>query len=374
MIAFESLEPAIDPSNRITFLLDWELTLKCNLDCSYCRTGLYGGHDNSTSHPPVDECFKTIEFMYQYVDLYMNTKPKGLRHVVLNVYGGESLHHPNIVEILKQCRSTYQELYQHRWSLTITTTTNAVVSTRRFQEIIELIDEFTCSYHAESSEKQKQLFKDNVLSIQAAGKRVKCIVLMHPDLFEDSQDLAAWCKDHNINHLTRQLDHAPDVTKFNYSEKQVQWFESLYKSKSFKSESTVELKQVQDKIDLADSGRACCGGRQLCQDGNQRSRQFFVNNKFPDWYCSVNEFFVSIKQLTGEIFVNKDCKMNFDGGVGAIGTLQQGQALLDWTRDNLSNNTMPIIQCKKRRCFCGLCAPKAQDVDAFKSLMRKYRK
>ena len=174
--------------------------------------------------------------------------------------------------------------------------------------------------------------------------------------------------------MTRQLDHAPDVTKFNYSEKQVQWFESLYKSKSFKSESTVELKQVQDKIDLADSGRACCGGRQLCQDGNQRSRQFFVNNKFPDWYCSVNEFFVSIKQLTGEIFVNKDCKMNFDGGVGAIGTLQQGQALLDWTRDNLSNNTMPIIQCKKRRCFCGLCAPKAQDVNAFKSLMRKYRK
>ena len=374
MIAFESLEPAIDPNNRITFLLDWELTLKCNLDCSYCRTGLYGGHDNSTAHPPVDQCFKTIEFMYQYVDLYMNTKPKGLRHVVLNVYGGESLHHPNIVEILKQCRARYQELYQHRWSLTITTTTNAVVSSRRFQEIIELIDEFTCSYHAESSEKQKQLFKDNVLSIQAAGKRVKCIVLMHPDLFEDSQDLAAWCQENNIDHLTRQLDHAPDVTKFNYSEQQVQWFESLYKSKSFKSESTVELKQVQDKIDLADSGRACCGGRQLCQNGNQRSRQFFVNNKFPDWHCSVNEFFVSIKQLTGEIFVNKDCKMNFDGGVGAIGTLQQGQVLLDWTRDNLSNNTMPIIQCKKRRCFCGLCAPKAQDADAFKSLMRKYRK
>jgi hypothetical protein len=25
---FETLEPAVDPNNRITFLLDWELTMK----------------------------------------------------------------------------------------------------------------------------------------------------------------------------------------------------------------------------------------------------------------------------------------------------------------------------------------------------------
>jgi len=108
MSTFESLEPAIDPGNRITFLLDWELTMKCNLDCSYCGTGLYGGHDNSTRHPSLENCLETLDFMFEYVDLYMQTKPQGLRYVVLNVYGGESLHHPDIVEILNQVRHRHQ--------------------------------------------------------------------------------------------------------------------------------------------------------------------------------------------------------------------------------------------------------------------------
>ena len=102
MPAFEVLEPAIDPNNRISFLLDWELTMKCNLDCSYCPPGLYAGHDNSTKHPPKEECIRALEFMFEYADQYMQRKPKGLKYVVLNVYGGESLHHPDIVEILSQ--------------------------------------------------------------------------------------------------------------------------------------------------------------------------------------------------------------------------------------------------------------------------------
>jgi sulfatase maturation enzyme AslB (radical SAM superfamily) len=111
--AFETLEPAIDPNNRITFLLDWELTMKCNLDCSYCPTGIQGNHDNSTKHPPKNECIKALEFMFDYVDLYMRTKPKGIRYVILNVYGGEALHHPNIVEILGQVKKLYKP-YQRR--------------------------------------------------------------------------------------------------------------------------------------------------------------------------------------------------------------------------------------------------------------------
>ena len=81
----KSLEPTIDPNNRITFLLDWELTMKCNLDCTYCPTGVYGGHDNSTRHPPLAECLKTIDFMFEYADMYLRTKPQGIRYVILNV-------------------------------------------------------------------------------------------------------------------------------------------------------------------------------------------------------------------------------------------------------------------------------------------------
>jgi len=376
MSDFSTLEPAVDPNNRISFLLDWELTMKCNLDCSYCPSELYGGHDNSTSHPSVDECLKTIDFMFEYVDLYMSTKPKGIQYVILNVYGGESLHHPNIVEILKTVRERYKA-YQDRWHLTVTTTTNAIVNDRIMQEIIPLIDEFTVSYHTENTPKQKQQFQHNLLKIKESGRRLKCVVLMHAnqDLFDDAKLMIAWLDQNQIPHLPRQLDHDMSQIEFNYSKNQVTWFENLYQSRTRDQEKFIMpfKKVVDNHIDLADSGRACCGGRQVCQDQNYKSRVFYVNNKFPDWFCSVNHFFVYIKQVTKEIFVNKDCKMNYDGAVGPIGHLTNYQKLLDDIKQQLSTDTMPVIQCKKQSCWCGLCAPKARSKTDYDKIIKKYR-
>jgi len=375
MLDFDTLEPAIDPENRISFLLDWELTMKCNLDCSYCPSGLYSGHDNSTAHPSLKDCLSTVDFMYQYVDLYMSTKPRGIRYVILNLYGGESLHHPHIVEILEKCAKVYQEIYKDSWHLTITTTTNAIVSEKKLSQILPYIDEFTCSYHTENTEKNKKLFRNNLLGIKQSGKRLKVVVLMHPEthLWAEAQNLTQWCDQNDIKHLNRQLDHGPEKTQFNYTESQVKWFDSFYQKKSYKSELSVEIKQVNEDYDLSDSGRACCGGRQVCKDRNQKNRHFFVENKFPDWYCSVNEFFVYIKQVTGEVFVNKDCKMNFSGQVGPIGYLYDTETLLNETQKMLLNNSRPVIQCKKSRCLCGLCAPKAKKLEVYKSIMEKYR-
>jgi pyruvate-formate lyase-activating enzyme len=358
----KSLEAAIDPNNRLTFLLDWELTMKCNLDCSYCETGIYGGHDNSIQHPPLAECLQTIDFMFAYADAYMSTKVAGIKYVVLNVYGGEALHHPSIVQILQVLRQRH-EPYKHRWHLTVTTTTNAVVAPHRLDAIIPLIDEFTVSYHTDNTGRQKQQFRDNLLRIQAAGKKQKCIVLMHsePDRFADAQDMIVWLRVNNINHLPRQLDH-PASKDFNYNQQQVVWFEGLYQKK-------LDHAVIKDnKADLADTGRACCGGRSLCADQNYRDRQRFVSNKFPGWYCSVNHFFLYVKQVNGEVYVNKDCKMNFDGTVGPIGNLSDTQAILS----QIYNNQKQVIQCAKSRCYCGLCAPKAQDLDTYNTIMRKY--
>ena len=43
----KSIGFALDPNNVPSFLLDWEVTKLCNLDCSYCGIGIDGGHDNS---------------------------------------------------------------------------------------------------------------------------------------------------------------------------------------------------------------------------------------------------------------------------------------------------------------------------------------
>lgn len=366
-----TLEPVIDPANKIGFLLDWELTMKCNLDCSYCLTGTYGGHDNSTAHPPVNECFQTIDFMFEYVDLYMKYRPRGLRYVILNIYGGESLHHPNIVEILQQVKQKYQP-YQDRWHLTVTTTTNAVVSDRIMDQIIPLIDEFTASYHSESTDRQKEQYKKNVLKIQQAERRLKSVVLMHtdPDKFADSQAMIDWLTQHNIKVLPRQLDDDTTDT-LNYNQQQVKWFDTLYRSKS--TNKHIELLKSQDSVNLSDTGRACCGGRSMCENGNQKDRQFFVlDNKFSGWSCSVNWFFLYVKQVNGEIFVNRDCKMRFDGTVGSIGTLKDAQSIVNELRHLLENKSMPTIVCAKSKCHCGLCAPKASNPDSYHLMFKKY--
>jgi len=337
--------------------------MKCNLDCTYCTTGIYGGHDNTQRHPPVAECLRTIDFMFEYADIYMATKPQGIRYVILNVYGGEALHHPNIVEILSVLRERYQP-YQDRWHLTVTTTTNAIIAPHRLDRIIPFIDEFTVSYHSENTAEQKQQFCDNLLRIKEAGRSQKCVVLMHsePDHFADAQEMIAWLNKNSIKNLPRQLDHFSPFT-FNYNRQQVVWFEGLYKK-------TLDhaVMRGDNKADLADTGRACCGGRELCADQNYRTRQKFVANKFPGWYCSVNHFFLYVKQVNGEVYVNKDCKMNYDGTVGPIGNLNNTAPILLQARDS----DKPIIRCAKERCYCGLCAPKAADLDTYKSIMRKY--
>lgn len=346
--------------------------MKCNLDCDYCSSSLYGGHDNSTKHPPLEECLRSIDFMFEYVDLYMSKKPKGLKYVTLNVYGGEALHHPDIVEILQQVHEKYQH-YRDRWVLTVTNTTNAIVTEKKLKKIIPLIDHFMISYHSTNTDTQKEQFKKNALAIRDSGKKLKCIVMMHtdPGLFEDSQVMISWCSQVGIDFLSKQIDRRNQ--DFVYTEKQMIWFEKSYNKKTFHTKNNVVFKKVDDKYDLADSGRACCGGRQLCIDTNYKQRLFYVENKFPDWYCSVNEFFLYIKQVTREIFVNKDCKMKFDHSVGPIGNLSDYQNLLDFTKKNLEENTMPIIQCKKSRCHCGLCAPKAESLTEFNQIMEKYR-
>jgi hypothetical protein len=301
--------------------------------------------------------------MFEYADVYMSGKPRGIKYVILNVYGGEALHHPNIIEILSVLRERYQP-YQDRWHLTITTTTNAIVAPHRLDQIIPFIDEFTVSYHTENTLEQKQKFRDNLLKIKSAGVRQKCIVLMHsePDRFADAQDMIEWLNLNNIKYLPRQLDHDSAFT-FNYNQQQVVWFEGLYKK-------TLDHAVMRDDnmADLADTGRACCGGRSLCADQNHRDPQKFVSNKFPGWYCSVNHFFLYVKQVNGEVYVNKDCKMNFDGSVGPIGNLNNTAPILLQARDS----DRPTIQCAKERCYCGVCAPKAADLDTYKSIMRKY--
>jgi len=369
-----SIEPAIDPNARPTFLLDWELTLKCNLDCSYCPTeGPWRSHDNTDKHPPLDECLASIDFMYKYVDMYMSKKPKWNRAVVLNIYGGESLFHPNIVEILEQVKEKYKP-YQNKWPLTVTCTTNGVIGLTLMSRIADLIDEFTVSYHCESLKKQKQQVLDNLTLLKQKNKRVKCIVLMHGnyDHWPELEQVIDFCQQNSIQYLPRQLDG--DVNS-NYNKQQILWFQDLWQKRSPEKSKIKQSNLADSNLDqpqLSKVGRACCGGRLMCANNELTQPIFYVpNNHFEGWSCSVNWFFLFIRQSTGEIFVNKDCRMNFDGTVSPLGHLEYSDTLLSNTQQQLEND-IPFMTCARERCYCGLCAPKAETPDQLMSIMKKH--
>lgn len=375
IIPINSIGFALSPDNTPSFLLDWEVTKKCNLDCSYCPTDIEtGGHNNNTKHPKLEECLKTIEFMYEYVDLYMAQKKLSQRKVILNVYGGESLFHPNIVEILQACRDKYKP-YADKWELTITTTTNAVINKNIWSNIIPLIDEFTVSYHAEHLPKQSKLFFNNLFTLKELNKRVKVVVMMHadPELWKNSIMAIEFCQTNNIRYLAKPYDNYD----LSYSNEQYDYIKNYWITNT-NTKNLVESKQRlesignKDRVISLNEGRACCGGRKLALNNSLSSSVTFVPRQgFKDWYCSVNWFFLFVQQITGKVYTNKDCRTSLNNKVEPLGNIENPSQMIDQLKDYLTDKTLPVIKCVKSICQCGYCAPKAEKIENFKDLITR---
>ena len=350
------------PPHKV-FQIAWESTLKCNLDCSYCGDG----HDNSQKHPSLEDSLKTVDFIVEYVNLHMSVKNKDNKFANLNIHGGESIFHPNILEILKYAKSKKNK-YQD-WNLDISLITNAIIKLAQWKKIVNLVDHFTISYHAESLPKHQELFKQNILYLKQSNKSFHVAVMMHPQHWDSCVDMIAFCKQHEVKVLPRQIDHPWGFAnyKFNYNDEQTEFLTGMKKIPV----STKIISFFKNGINLSEQGRACCGGELMCTE-KENNISYVNGNNFKGWQCSVDKFFLYIKQTTGEIYTNKDCKMNFDNKVGVIGYLKNSDNLLNDLKHQIETNTLPTITCKKSSCWCGLCAPKASTPELYNNVMVRY--
>jgi len=373
MIPYQSIEPTlIDESRKPIFYITWESTLKCNLDCSYCGKD---AHDNSIPHPSLEECLDTADFLLEYADLYVSRKNQNHRHVSLNIFGGESLFHPNIVDILNHIKNRHQEK-GYNWSLGLSTVTNAVVKDRIWDKIVDLVDYFTISYHSEATEEQQNLVRKNLLTLKNKGKNYHCAIMMHPKNWDNCQDMIEWCKDHGIKHLPRQIDHGLLNFKFYYKRDQAEWFRDFYNPGCGGCQEKSTISKIKNKVisivNLETQGRSCCGGTPFHIDQDYGTTQTHIKNRVKGWHCSVNYFFVFVKQVTGEVFLNKDCKVNFNQEIGPIGYLSEKERIIKDLRKNLEEDSLPTVICAKDKCWCGLCAPKAATKQVYDNIIDKY--
>jgi hypothetical protein len=217
--------------------------------------------------------------------------------------------------------------------------------------------------------------------------------MMHndPKLWLKSTKAVEFCKLHNIKYICKPFDQRGNksllkirenksllkIRDSSYTNEQFNYFKTfwLINTNSVnleQSRNRYEDIEKQERVSSICDGRACCGGRKLALNNDLKSNVTFVPKQgFKDWYCSVNWFFLYIRQVDGAIFVNKDCKMDFNGNVAPIGNLNSYQTILDNLKKQFENKSMPVIQCAKSICLCGYCAPKAEKLDDFKDLIKR---
>ena len=209
------------------------------------------------------------------------------------------------------------------------------------------------------------------------NKRFKCVILMHTEekLFNDTEAVIQFCNDNQIRYFVKPLDNPGDDWKYSinqYSKLKKIWIKSVPESKQNEYLNLIDNVGKSNSVSSINEGRMCCGGRKLSLNGDLKSCVSFVPKQgFTDWYCSVNWFFLFVRQLDKNVFTNKDCKMSTSGNFEPLGNLNDSKKIIDTLKNQLQNNVMPIIQCKKDICLCGFCAPKADNKETFLKLIKR---
>lgn len=360
-MSIHTIEPAYHPKQKLSLLVDWLLTLKCNYDCAYCPIGP-GGHDNSTQHPSVEKSRVMLDQIYEYVDVIMSHKKHASKEVIMQMTGGEVIYHPHVLELMVHSSESYKQ-YKERWKLKRRLTTNGTATEKKWEVICQHVEGITMSYHSTGPDKLKKYFRTNLLHLKDIKKEHDVIVLMYPDKdhWRDCIEFLQWARESNINVRPKILDgglgvykkdHLHDLAEFIHPDELKDW----------------------DKEQRADlQARACCGGRKMCFNRNLKDHTFLVPREpgFKGWHCSANQFFLHGNNVTGKYYTNKDCRVKLDGTTGSIADINTMPAYIS---DMRKQSVLPTLVCAQDKCLCGVCAPKSVDKDQLMEIMRVYNK
>lgn len=349
---------AIKLKNPEPLMVTWDIVRRCNLDCTYCENTR---HDTYSKLPKLAELVGTFDFVKQYTDLYNS---KRVEQTVTNIdfTGGEPTINPDFWPLLDYIKQT--------GGFRLSLTTNGTWGPKFTQRILDNFSHATISWHAEDALNERTI--ENILELHSAGLSVQVNVMLHSDYFDKAISICDMLKEKGIKInpvpigdgvQTRKgwfidSDGSNRRTSHEYTEEHQDWFYNWMG----------QTRKATAASEGTDVGRACCGGR--CTQGKvdgEWQEVKLVNNRFKDWYCTVNWYFLHIDQYNGDVFHHQTCQATHTGR-GPIGNLSDTQLILDNVTTMLSQDTIAPIVCPNQRCGCGMCVPKARDLDDFKQL------
>ena len=401
-------------------VVTWDTGRRCNYDCTYCPAHR---HDNFSPHASLQELQSVGRFLYDYSALLCKYKTKDQLNVSFT--GGEPTVNPKFIEFGKWLRELYTQEYKDKFALQLGLTTNGAFGEKMAQSILTEYDTCTISYHVEAHKNLKKQVIRNIYFLKEHDYSMKINVMFHAQYFDECIELCRKLQQDNISFVPRMIgDDGGDVSAHTYTDKQLKWMKDYWKNSnkkiqdlsvdeyrinhnvhSKKQKSVNETTTVQKTVDKFEPskkdvavklneknqiidkdpknkaeamGRPCCGSRimETCgSDGCWTKTKFLDFQKFQNWQCSVNWFFLHIEQQTDQIFHHQTCQARFDGTRGAIGSISESDKILDWLREKLETKTMPIIQCPlgpNKLCGCGLCSPKSTELEQLKNILPRH--
>lgn len=392
----------IDNHKEKSFQVTWDMSPRCNYDCTYCPPAR---HDNFSKHPSLEELRRTFDGILKYFQT-LNEYVKHTQVLSISMTGGEPTNNPALMPFLEEIRSRDK-------NITLGITSNGTFSEKYCQSLMDNKISCTISYHCEADPKIKKKVVDRIYQLQSTKKKASCNLMFHMDYFDECVDLAnQFIKDGIV--FTPRLIGEPGTTKLPYAhvytEEQMNVFRNFWKRKKeiIKNDkvlqkinsnqkgakSTTSIKQMminkQDELKKVGAGkvseklhkkeqkpkkitthqnlgRPCCGGRIFCgqnKDGQSEDITFVKDTNFRGWKCMVNWHWLHIDQARDKIFHHQTCQATFNTSRGHIGLISKFDEVIDKLAKQLKTGNMPVIVCSKRNCGCGLCLSKAkEDVD-----------
>ena len=267
------------------------VTDRCNLDCFYCTE-----FDNSVPHPEFEDLKKWI------------AKIKDLGCVRIGLQGGEPLMHPDIVEIVRFCKSLDLKTSIATNGFKITKELIAGLEDARLDSIHVSVDRMTPIRSTRKSLKSVmrkfELLKQSNLKHSMSGV-----------LFEGSIDEAKQVIDYGLDNgipVQSRLVHAGTNGKFAVKQGGKEALKDLL---DYQEEKKRQGKRIQCSSLLIDYQRDLLNGKETEWTCIAGYKYFFVSSQGKFWLCSMKRTpNIDIMDVTPELLRSynhkKECQKN----------------------------------------------------------------
>lgn len=355
----------------------WDLGKRCNLDCSYCPPHR---HDLISPFANKESLFKAAKLPLAYSATLKKSTQQNVS-VNISFTGGEPTLNPNFKDLL-------DHIILNDSSIFLSVTTNGLFSSKTLDMLADRIGHLTLSYHCEANPAEKEVVKNNILSLNRLVKsnekklksfNINLMVHAHNDYFEECGLLFKEWKKLGIKVVPRYIgEHPNDKGAHLYTKDQLDFIKFGWVEK----ENTLKTCEPKNKTSCPDHkkekkagtviGRPCCGNRsfKVLEENlaindilKEKSQSVVENRNFKGWGCLVNLFFIHIHQDENKIYYHQTCQANDTGERGPIGTLDDIDVIVDRFHSNMINKNIKPLICPNDICNCGLCITKSSDKD-----------